>query len=152
MQETVKVMVGDAVVWSSEMTVREPMPGERAVTKAYDIAHLFSSVAAYPQEVFAVAYLNGAHFPIETRWVTVGLVDQNQVHPREVFGPAMELRAAAIVMAHNHPSGTLTASVEDVAITNRLKKAGELLGIRVLDHVILTPDGQYLSMRQDGHF
>jgi DNA repair protein RadC len=82
--------------------------------------------------------------------VTVGLLDCNQVHPREVFADPLMDRAAAIIVAHNHPSGTLEPSAEDLALTRRLQKAGELLGIKVLDHLILGPGG-YASMRQLGH-
>jgi len=71
------------------------------------------------------------------------------VHPREVFADPISDRAASILVAHNHPSGTLEASPEDVALTKRLVKAGELLGIRLLDHVIVTASG-FLSLRQSG--
>jgi DNA repair protein RadC len=94
--------------------------------------------------------LNGANEPIKTRWVTVGLLDSNQVHPREVFADPLVDRAASIIVAHNHPSGTLEPSPEDLAITKRLQKAGEVLGIKVLDHLILTTTG-LISLKQKGH-
>ena len=93
--------------------------------------------------------LNGANKPIKTRWVTVGLLDTNQVHPREVFADPITDRAASVILAHNHPSGTLEASPEDIALTKRLQKAGELLGIRVLDHLIVASSG-FLSLKQAG--
>lgn len=94
--------------------------------------------------------LTGAHEVIETRVVTVGLLDSNQVHPREVFADPIADRAACVLLAHNHPSGTLEASPEDLALTRRLVKAGDLLGIRVLDHLIVTRDG-HLSLKERGH-
>jgi len=97
-----------------------------------------------------VMSLNGANKPIKTRWVTVGLLDCKQVHPREVFADPLMDRAASVILAHNHPSGTLEPSAEDLALTRRLQKTGELLGIKVLDHLILGPEG-YASMRQLGH-
>jgi DNA repair protein RadC len=63
------------------------------------------------------------------------------VHPREVFRPALEYNAAAVVLAHNHPSGVVTASTSDTQITNQIIEAGKIIGIHVLDHVIITKDG-----------
>jgi DNA repair protein RadC len=113
------------------------------------VAH-FEAIRSMPQEVFAVMSLDGASHPIRTRWVTVGLLDCNQVHPREVFADVISDRAASVILAHNHPSGTLEASAEDIALTRRLVKAGELLGIRVLDHLIVTATG-FLSLKQQGN-
>jgi len=146
----VEVKVDGAVVWRSfAEAVAEPGP---QVRNAEDIMihERFSSIRSMPQEVFAIATLNGANKVLNVRWITVGLLDSNQVHPREVFAPAITDRAASIILAHNHPSGTLQPSPEDMAITNRLIKAGEILGIRVLDHIILTSSG-HLSMKLSGH-
>ena len=101
------------------------------------------------QEHFACLSLTGANEVIAFRVVTVGLLDSSQVHPREVFADPIADRAAAVILAHNHPSGTLAASPEDRALTARLVSAGELLGIRVLDHLIVTSRG-VLSMQQEG--
>lgn len=144
----VEVYIDGSVVFAT----REPgesFAGEPICEAAEAFRH-FRSIQAMPQEVFAVMSLNGANKPIKTRWVTVGLLDCNQVHPREVFADPLMDRAAAIILAHNHPSGTLEPSAEDLALTKRLQRAGELLGIKVLDHLILGPDG-YASMRQLGH-
>ena len=101
------------------------------------------------QEHFVCLSLNGANEVLASRVVTVGLLNSNQVHPREVFADPITDRAASILCAHNHPSGTLEASPEDLAITRRLVSAGEVLGIRLLDHLIVTGDG-FLSMKQQG--
>ena len=120
------------------------------ITEAYGAAKAFSAIAELSQEVFGVIDLDGAHHIIGTpRIVTVGLLTCNQVHPREVFAPAIAARAESIIVAHNHPSGTLEASPEDIAMTERLVKAGRILGIEVLDHVIVSRSG-YLSLRQQG--
>jgi DNA repair protein RadC len=76
-------------------------------------------------------------------------VDSSIVHPREVFADAITDRAVAIAFVHNHPSGNTQASDADLAITRRLVEAGELLGIRVIDHVIVTRD-DYLSFQANG--
>ena len=73
------------------------------------------------------------------------------VHPREVFRPALREAAAALILVHNHPSGDPTPSSEDREVTSRLAKAGEILGVRVLDHVIVAESG-YCSLRDEGAF
>ena len=98
------------------------------------------------QEYFIVITLDGANHIIEKRVVFIGTLNRSLVHPREVFADALSDRAASIIIAHNHPSGQLEASAEDIAITKRLNESAKLLGIELLDHVIFTKDG-YLSMR-----
>ena len=146
-RQSVEIYVGGALVYASG--VREGTLGACPVHSAKDAVEHLASIRRMPQEVFVVMSLNGANLPIRTRCITVGLLDSNQVHPREVFAEALVDRAAAIVVAHNHPSGTLEASPEDLALTSRLQKAGDLLGVRVLDHVIVTSDG-FISLRQLG--
>jgi len=77
------------------------------------------------------------------RVVSVGLVNQSQVHPREVFADPITDRASAVIVAHNHPSGSLEPSREDLEITRQLKAAGEILGIRLLDHIVFNQRGYY---------
>jgi DNA repair protein RadC len=81
--------------------------------------------------------------------VSVGDLTSSVAHPREVFKPCIRRNAAAVALAHNHPSGDPRPSQEDVLVTERLVEAGKLLGIEVLDHVILA-DGRYVSLRQAG--
>lgn len=97
----------------------------------------FAYLARKRQENFAVATLDSAHQIIKVRVISVGLVNRTIVHPREVFAPAIEDRAQSIIISHNHPSGSTDPSPEDHEITDRLIKAGEILGIQVLDHVIV---------------
>ena len=101
------------------------------------------------QEHFLVVMLNGAHELMGVNVVTVGLVNRTIVHPREVFADPISMRATAVVLAHNHPSGNLEPSPDDLEVTMRLRKAGLLLGIEVLDHIIFSMDG-YRSMMESG--
>jgi len=102
-------------------------------------------------EYFFGITLNGAHQIIDIHTITKGLVNRTLVHPREVFRPVLLDNATAIIVAHNHPSGNLEPSREDKDITNRLKEAGDLLGIKVLDHIIFSSNG-YRSMLENNDF
>ncbi|MEA1880010.1 MAG: JAB domain-containing protein, partial [Campylobacterota bacterium] len=95
------------------------------------------------QEHFLSITLDGASHIISTRTVFIGTLNQSMVHPREVFADAIADRAAGIIIAHNHPSGTLEASRADISITQRLKEVSRLVGIELLDHVILSKHGFY---------
>lgn len=90
------------------------------------------------QEYFVCLTLDGANRLIAKRVITIGTLTSSLVHPREVFADAITDRAASIIVAHNHPSGNLKSSDDDVKITERLVKTGETLGIEVLDHIIIT--------------
>ncbi len=110
---------------------------------------LLSFIADKKQEYFVCISLNGANEVIETRVVTIGLLDKSQVHPREVFADVLMDRAAAVILAHNHPSGELTPSQVDLKIHHRLTEAGRILGIKVLDHMIVTKEGYYSFQKED---
>ncbi len=90
------------------------------------------------QEYFVCLTLDGANRLIAKRIVTIGTLTASLVHPREVFADAIADRAASVIVAHNHPSGSLEPSNADIEVTTRLKDAGKLLGIPLLDHVIVT--------------
>lgn len=92
------------------------------------------------QEYFVCLTLDGANRLIAKRIITIGTLTSSLVHPREVFAPAIEDRAASIIIAHNHPSGNLEASDADHAVTQRIRDAGELLGISLIDHILITKD------------
>ena len=102
------------------------------------------------QEHFLVITLNGASEVIHARTVTKGLVNNSLVHPREVFADAIADRAAAVICAHNHPSGNLEPSSQDIQVTRQLAEAGEILGIPVIDHVIISKKG-IVSLRESGY-
>ena len=105
-------------------------------------AALRPRIGGLDQEVFITLLLNAKHRvkPGGYRVISVGSLTASIVHPREVFRPAVHAAAAAVILAHNHPSGEPEPSAEDTELTRRLREAGEILGIRVLDHVILGAD------------
>lgn len=111
------------------------------VESTQDMINLLADFRDKKQEHFVVLTLDGANRLIERRIITVGTLTENLVHPREVFADAISDRAASIVVAHNHPSGSLTPSRADLAVTERLVATGELLGIELLDHIIITREG-----------
>lgn len=108
---------------------------------------LRSEVGSERRECFWVLYLDSRCRLIGRQKVSVGILDSTLVHPREVFDSAVRAAAAAIIVAHNHPSNDPTPSDEDIRLTRRLVEAGKVLGIRVLDHVVVTRDG-YCSFRE----
>ncbi len=110
---------------------------------AKDVLPLVSDIAGKKQEYFLCISLNGANEVIQKRVVTIGLLDKGPVHPREVFADVIADRAAAVIFAHNHPSGDLQPSEADLRMHTQLTEAGKILGLRVLDHVIVTKKGYY---------
>ena len=115
---------------------------------ADSFAHL-AKWARKKVEYFLVLTLDGAQKPIRVHEITKGLVNRTLVHPREVFRPAIRDNAVSIVLAHNHPSNKLAPSAEDHEITKRLTKAGQIIGISVLDHLILGAY-RYYSFSESG--
>ena len=97
----------------------------------YDMHHL-------PKEHLRGLYLNSHNQVIHDEVISIGTINSNIVHPREVFRPAVEYNAVAVVLAHNHPSGIVTPSPQDIEITAQLISAGKIMGIHLLDHVIIT--------------
>lgn len=114
-----------------------------------DVVPLLEEYRHKKQEYFVVLTLDGAGCLIERRVITIGTLNASLVHPREVFADALCDRAASIIAAHNHPSGSLEPSPEDKAITERLRQGGELLGIQFLDHIIISPQGE-VSLKELG--
>jgi len=135
------------VVASFELARRRLLKESIVIQNAEDILPLISYIADKKQEYFLCISLNGANEVIENRVVTVGLLNTNQVHPREVFVDAITDRAASIILAHNHPSGILKPTPDDIATTKQLVDAGKILGIPVLDHIIITKKG-HLSFKE----
>jgi DNA repair protein RadC len=101
------------------------------------------------REQFLAVILDGRNQVIGFNLVAVGTLTAALVHPREVFKAAILTNAAAIILVHNHPSGDPEPSAEDKALTGRLKEAGEIIGIRVLDHVVIGDHG-WMSFAEDG--
>jgi DNA repair protein RadC len=131
---------------------RRRLPAKRRqISTPGDIFPLIRHYAGRMQEHFLSICLNGAHEVLSVNVCSIGLVNRTLVHPREVFGEAVRQRATAILVAHNHPSGNLEPSIEDKDVTRRLKQAGDILGIKVLDHLIFSEEG-YLSMLEGNLF
>jgi len=131
------------LVRSGTDRARMHSPGEIA-------AHLLPLYGAAPVEQFGIALLDTRHRLTHLRLLSVGSLDSTVVHPREVFKEAALASAAFVVLFHNHPSGDPSPSAEDVALTSRMLRAGEIMGIDVLDHVILA-DQRYYSFWEAGY-
>jgi len=114
-----------------------------------DVFPLIRHYADRKQEHFLCISLNGAKEVIAVRVVSVGLADKTQVHPREVFADAITERACSLIVAHNHPSGSLTPSADDKAMTAVLKSAGLILGIELLDHIVFSSRGYYSFLEHE---
>ena len=102
------------------------------------------------REQFIIACLNTKNEPTNITVVSVGSLNKAIVHPREVFKTAILSNAASVMAFHNHPSGETTPSQQDIQLTNRLYEAGELLGIKLLDHLIIG-DGTFTSLKEKGY-
>lgn len=125
-----------------ELGRRYLIPAERPVISGPESAfEQLGYLGSRKQECFAMLTLDGANRLIDSSIVFVGTLNQSLIHPREIFAKAIEDRAASIILAHNHPSGNLSPSAEDKAVTEKLRQAGELLGIEVLDHLIIAKSG-----------
>jgi hypothetical protein len=125
-------------------------PRAEPVRSAQDVFDLFrEDVIELEREYFWSLLLDGRNRLIGIDEVAVGSLTSTLVHPREVFGTAMLSKAAHIILVHNHPSGDPEPSSEDIALTTRLVHAGELLGIKILDHVVLG-DGRFRSLSEEG--
>ena len=131
------------ILASIELSKRYLIQNNKRITSADDVYTELKSFSTKSQEHFLVITLDGASHIINTRTVFIGTLNQSLVHPREVFSDAISDRAAGIIIAHNHPSGTLEASRADIQITQRLKEVAKLVGIELLDHVILAKGGFY---------
>jgi DNA repair protein RadC len=116
-----------------------------------DVANIFiPKIGHRKQEVFAVALLDSAGKYIKSEIITIGTLNSSLIHPREVFRSAILGTAASIILVHNHPSGNLDPSKEDLKITQQLVDSGNLIDIPVQDHLIVARN-QYYSFREHGY-
>jgi DNA repair protein RadC len=122
------------------------------ITSPADILEIpeITEIRYKKQEHFLVVTLNGASEVIQPRTITMGLLNHSLVHPREVYCDAITDRAASIICVHNHPSGNLEASTQDLQITTQLAQAGKILGIPLLDHIIVSKTG-ITSLKEKGY-
>lgn len=114
------------------------------------LRHYLNHYCSTDRENFITVFLNTKNKITGISTIHVGSLNASIVHPREVFTEAILHKSASIIVCHNHPSGEVTPSQEDISITRVLKEAGELLGIEVLDHIILG-EYEYFSMKEGGH-
>jgi DNA repair protein RadC len=129
-----------ASVGHSRQTIRSPQD-------AADL--LMPELRDLPQERFKAIFLNSRNEVLKTRTISVGSLDSSLITPRDLFREGISSNAAAVIIAHNHPSGDPSPSPEDIAISKRLIQAGQMIGIEVLDHVIIG-DGRWLSLKERG--
>ena len=114
--------------------------GFTTIRNAKDAYEYLQDMRNLPKEHLRGLYLNSRNHIIKDEVISIGTINANMIHPREVFRPAIECNASAIVIAHNHPSGEVKPSDEDINITRELVRAGRILGIFLLDHIIVTKD------------
>lgn len=126
-----------------EFVRRRIKPEGMKIKQPVDVLPLIRHFSDRKQEHFLSISVNGANEVMTTRVVTIGLVNQSQVHPREVFADVISERASAVIVAHNHPSGRLDPSPADIDITSRLIQSARILGIQFLDHIIFNTKGFY---------
>lgn len=138
------------IISAIELSKRYLIKQNRKITTPQDIYEELKEYRDKKQEYFLAIYLDGANHICYKSVITIGILNQSLVHPREVFAPAIEKRCASIIVAHNHPSGILKPSSADIAITKRLKQSGKLLGIELLDHLIITKDSYYSFSNEGG--
>ncbi len=124
---------------------------KRSVSTPEDVVELcWPQMRGADKEHFWALALNTKNHLVRMVEVSVGSLNASIVHPRELFKEAVRVSAASIVVVHNHPSGDPTPSGADIQLTRRLVKAGDVLGIEVLDHVIIGDDGEHSSLREMG--
>lgn len=126
-----------------EFVRRRVKPKGIKITFPEDVLPLVQHYGDRKQEYFLSVSINGANEVMSVRVVTIGLVNKTYVHPREVFADAIAERASSVIVAHNHPSGSLIPSPDDIRITTQLKEASKILGLRLLDHIIFTSKDYY---------
>ena len=119
-----------------EFVRRRIKPDGLKIKFPIDILPLIQHYGDRKQEHFLSISINGANEVMNVRVVTIGLVNKSHVHPREVFADVIAERASGVIIAHNHPVGSVSPSKEDIAITESIKEAGKILGINLLDHII----------------
>lgn len=132
-----------------ELLKRSYSKENKKISSSKDVSELVNDIRQRRQEHFVTITLNGAGYLIHKRIVFIGTLNKSLVHPREIFADAITDRASGIIFVHNHPSGEIEPSHEDIIVTERLVEAGRILGIEVLDHVIVSKKNHY-SFKENG--
>jgi DNA repair protein RadC len=120
-----------------------------AILTPQDVVAQLTELRLNKKEHFIVLYLNARNQLMHKETISVGTLNANLVHPREVFEPALKHSAAGIMVAHNHPSGDPKPSEDDIKLTKRLTEAGEMMGVQIMDHIIVAKNS-HLSFREEG--
>lgn len=124
----------------------EKSPPPKTITRPEDAAAALRSMAHLDQEAFYAVYLNARHSILGITEICRGSTDACMLHPVMVFRPAIELGATALILAHNHPSGNLEFSPDDIALGKRMAEAARMVGLRMLDHLLVTKSGVVSSV------
>jgi DNA repair protein RadC len=140
-----------AIEIARRFSEREFKPGEPFRGSGDVYSHFRERLGGEKREHFYAVLLDNKHRKIKDVSVSLGSLTASIVHPRDVFMPVVRESAAAVIFVHNHPSGDPTPSKEDIEITRRLREAGDLMGVRVLDHVVIGK-GRYVSFVDDGYW
>jgi DNA repair protein RadC len=139
----------EAVVELVRRALSAPVPRPEPFRSGADVFDRFRYMLSdAPVEVFLAVLLDVKHRPLREERVSVGVLDGSLIHPREVFVAAVRERAAAVILVHNHPSGDPAPSGQDREVTRRLRSAGGILGIPVIDHVVVG-DVSFFSFREE---
>ena len=131
-----------AAVWSIYQLLSQS-DIHSSINQPESVWRICRSITHKQQEYLVALFLNARNQLIKDDIITIGTLNASLVHAREVFAPALELRAAGVIIAHNHPSGSLEPSQEDIVATEKLAEAGQIIDIPLLDHVIVTSSGWY---------
>lgn len=124
---------------------KEDQGGTVTIRNAKQAFEYLKDMSKLNKEHFRGLYLNNHYKLIHSETISIGTLNASIIHPREVFRPAIEYSASAIIIAHNHPSGVLKPSKEDIEVNQKLKEAGEILGIDILDHLIISKN-KFISL------
>ena len=140
-----------AVLEFSRRVLDRGMGLDKPITSPADALSELRSIRDLKKEHFVAIFLNARNQVIKTETISIGSLNASLVHPREVFAPAVGISAASVILAHNHPSGDVTPSREDIELTRRMVQAGEILGIECVDHLIVGSD-RFISMKEANVF
>lgn len=143
----VSIATASKIMASLELARRHLIRDVQPLRSLHDIVERLSDIRDKQQEYLVCLSLDGGQRLIAQRTITIGTLDSLLAHPREVFADAITDRAASIIVAHNHPSGDSTPSQKDVGLTQQLAAAGQLLGVTLHDHIVLTKTSHF-SFRQ----
>lgn len=140
-----------AVIEFSRRVLNQGMGTEPSITSPLDVLPELRHIKNLKREHFVCVYLNARNQILNVATISIGSLNASLVHPREVFAPAVGISAASVILGHNHPSGDVTPSREDIELTRRMVQAGEIMGIEVVDHLIVGSE-RFISMKEANVF